>query len=119
MIDGNGQPVFRHVKIFGQKFPGPADGIVFEIVSERKVAEHFKKSMVPHVIADTVKVVVFPARPDRFLGSRRSGIIAGFVAGQNVFELHHSRIGKHQCRIVVGNQRTRRHNLMPVLGKKV
>ena len=92
---------------------------IFEIIAERKVAEHFKKGMVTHGIADVVEVIVLAAGANGFLGSCRPRVIAGFVAGQNVFKLHHSRVGEHQRRIVVGNQRGGRNNLVAVFGKIV
>ena len=105
MINGYRQPVCRQVEIFGQKLPGIADGAFFKIVAEREVAEHFKESVVADVVADTVEVVVFAAGTHAFLRRGGAGIIPGFVAGKNVFKLHHARVGKHQGRVVVGHER--------------
>lgn len=105
MINGYRQPVCRQVEILGQKFPGIADGAFFKIVAEREVAEHFKESVVADVVAHTVEVVVFAAGAHAFLRRGGAGIIPGFVAGKNVFKLHHPRVGKHQGRVVVGHER--------------
>ncbi|MNG70408.1 hypothetical protein D3C79_287930 [compost metagenome] len=64
LIDGHPQPFFRQVKpVFtGQQFPRVADGIVFEIVAEAEVAQHFKERMVTRGITDVLQIVMLTAR---------------------------------------------------------
>ena len=114
MKDGYGQAVFGQAEFFGDQFPGPGNGIVFEIVAEREVAEHFKKRVVADGIADVVKVVVFAAGTDGFLRCGCAGIVAFFIAGKDMFELHHAGVGKHQGRVIIRNQRRGRDNFMVV-----
>ena len=119
VVNGNGQTVFGHVKVFGQQLPGKFNRVVFKIVAEGKIAEHFKKRMVTDVITDTVQVIVFPAGANGFLGSCGSLVRGGFVTGENIFELNHARVGKHQGRVVVGDERTGRNDFVSVLFKEV
>lgn len=114
MKDGYGQAVFGQAEFFGDQFPGPGNGIVFEIVAEREVAEHFKKRVVADGVADVVKVVVFAAGADGFLRCGCAGIVAFFIAGKDMFELHHAGVGKHQGRVIIRNQRRGRDNFMVV-----
>ncbi len=91
--------------MFGEQFPCITNGTFFKIISERKVSEHFKESVVADVVADAVKVVVLAAGAYAFLRGCGTGITAGFVAGKDIFELYHTRVGEHQGRIVVGHKR--------------
>ncbi|MNV51914.1 hypothetical protein D3C71_1439800 [compost metagenome] len=62
-IDGHPQPFFRQVKpVFtGQQFPGEADSVMFEIVAETEVAQHFEEGMVTCGITDVLQIVMLTA----------------------------------------------------------
>ena len=45
----------------GQKLPGEADRVLFEIIAEAEVAQHLEKSVVPGRITDIFQVVVLAA----------------------------------------------------------
>ena len=90
MENRNRQLFFRNHKFFRQQFPGIINCLFLKIIAEREVAEHFKKRMVAHIIADAVQIIVLAACAYAFLGSCGSRIISGFVACQNVFELYHA-----------------------------
>ena len=58
-----------------EKFPGPIDRFLLEIIAETPVAEHLEKGVVIGVEADVFEVVVFAAGADAFLrvgGARRA-----------------------------------------------
>ena len=90
MIDGYGKFILRNIKFFGQQFPSIRDSTFLKIVAERKVSEHFKKSMVAYIISNAVQVVVLSSGTDRFLCSSGTGIFSGFVSRQNILKLYHS-----------------------------
>ena len=41
--------------------------LFLEIIAKRKIAEHFKKRMMPRCITDIIQVIMFAARTDAFL----------------------------------------------------
>ena len=41
-----------------------------------------------------------------------------FKTCKYIFELHHARVGKHQCRVILGYKGTGGNNLMVTSGKK-
>ena len=63
-IDGNPQTLFRQVEpVFtGQQFPRVLNGIVFEVVAEAEVTQHFEERVVTRGVTDVFQVVVFTAR---------------------------------------------------------
>ena len=63
-IDGNPQTLFRQLEpVFtGQQFPRVLNGIVFEVVAEAEVTQHFEEGVVTRGVTDVFQVVVFTAR---------------------------------------------------------
>ena len=57
---------------------------------------------------------LFAAGADGFLRCGCAGIVAFFIAGKDMFELHHAGVGKHQGRVIIRNQRRGRDNFMVV-----
>src|SRR3546814_20547746 len=96
-----------------------SDRLVLEIVAEREVAEHLEEGVVPGGIADIVEVVVLAAGADAFLRGRGAGIGALLLAGEDILELHHAGIGKHQGRVVARPQRRGVDHLVPGFGEIV
>eukprot|EP00362_Geleiidae_sp_MMETSP1317_P000490 CAMPEP_0201284360 /NCGR_PEP_ID=MMETSP1317-20130820/71381_1 /ASSEMBLY_ACC=CAM_ASM_000770 /TAXON_ID=187299 /ORGANISM="Undescribed Undescribed, Strain Undescribed" /LENGTH=112 /DNA_ID=CAMNT_0047604213 /DNA_START=72 /DNA_END=407 /DNA_ORIENTATION=- len=43
----------------GQKFPGKINGILLEIITKGKVAQHFEKGMVPGGMTDIFQIIMF------------------------------------------------------------
>ncbi|CCZ21810.1 putative uncharacterized protein [Acetobacter sp. CAG:977] len=117
MINRYRQFFLRQPEFFRHQIPSIIDGFFFEIIAERPVPQHFKKSMMAHRIADIVQIVVFSARAHAFLIRRRSNVRAFFHARKDVLKLHHPRIREHQGRIVVRYQRTGRNDYVIVLFK--
>ena len=100
-----GQPI--HV---GQQFPRIVDGIPFEVIAEREIAEHFEERVMPRRVTDVFQVIVLAAGANAALRRRGATIGFLFLAQEHVLELHHARIGEQQRRVVARNQGTRRHN---------
>ena len=80
MENRNRQLFFRNHKFFRQQLPGIENRLFLKIIAEREVAEHFKKRMVAHIVADAVQIIVLAACAYAFLGSCGSRIISGFIA---------------------------------------
>lgn len=62
------EAVGRDVVDLCEEFPCPVDGLLFEVVAEGPVAEHFEECVVVCVSSDVFEVVVFSACADAFLG---------------------------------------------------
>ncbi len=86
--------VGRQTVAVGQEIPSEFDGFFLEIIPERKIAEHFKKRVVPGRIADIFQIVVLAASPDAFLGSHGTVIGPLFLSEKGALELNHARIGE-------------------------
>ena len=92
----------------GEQLPGPADGLLLEVVAEGPVAEHLEVGVVVHVLAHVLEVVVLAAGADALLavaGARQGGQGAVGVssAQEDGLELVHASVGEQQGRVVVGN----------------
>ena len=114
-IDRDQQPVGRQCEFLGDQVPGEFDRPVLEIVAEGEIAQHLEEGVVPGGIADIVEIVVLAAGAHAFLRGRGALIGPGLDAGEDVLELHHARIGEHQCRVVARHERRRGHPLVIVL----
>ena len=114
LVDRDQQAVFRQLPDLGQQFPGPDDRLALEVVAERPVAEHLEKSVMARGIADLIEVVVLAAGAQAALHVDDARARRLFAAEERVLERHHARIGEHQGRIAGRNQRTGRHDQMPL-----
>ena len=99
------KPVLVYLVHLGEQFPSPVDGFVLEIVPEAPVAEHLEHSVVICVMSYLFEVIVFSAHPQALLavGSPRERSRA--VAQEPVFELVHTGVGEHKCRVVLYDHR--------------
>ena len=93
-----------------QQFPGVLDGIALEVVAEAEVAQHFEERMVAGGVAHVLQVVVLAAGAHAALRRRGARVRPRFLAGEDVLELDHARIGEEQGRVVAGDERRRRNN---------
>ena len=56
VVDAGPEPICIEAKIFGQEFVGIGDCLLFEVIAERKVPQHFEKCQVVPVVSDYVDV---------------------------------------------------------------
>src|SRR5689334_5682190 len=113
-MNGDPQPVLGQTKLPRHQLPGKLDRAVLEVVTKRKIAEHLKKSVMPGGVTNVLEIVVLASGPHTFLG-RGCALVSPFLQpGKNILELDHSSIGEQQCRVISGDQRARRDNLVPV-----
>ena len=117
--DGGIEAVFREFVHLGEQFPGPVDGLFLEIVPETPVAEHFKHRVVIGIVADLFEVVVLAADAKAFLTVRHPLGCRRCVAEENILELVHAGIGKHQRGVVLDHHGGRRHDGVPLACKEV
>ena len=98
LIDGGVEPVWRDAPALDGEFPCPRDGFLFEIVTERPVAEHLEERVVIGIVADIFEVVVLAAGADAFLGVGGARRIVGsfFHAEEIRHERVHAGIGEQQ-----------------------
>jgi hypothetical protein len=52
--------------------PGHVDRTLLEVIAEGPVAQHFKKGVVVHILADVVQIVVLAPRADALLAVDRA-----------------------------------------------
>ena len=103
----------------GQQLPCPINGLVFEIVAETPVAQHLEHGMVAAVMSDGFQVVVFAAHAQAFLCIGCTGKLGSGVAQEDVLELVHARVRKHQGGVVLDYHRCRGYHRMPFGGEEV
>ena len=110
--------LFRgQTQIAGQEGPGKANGIVFEVITETEVAQHFEKCMVPCGIAHVVQIIVLATGTHAALRGGSALVIPDFIASEQILELNHAGIGKQQGFVIARHQRTGCHDLMTLAGK--
>ena len=102
-----------------QELPGILNSLTLEVVTEAEIAEHLEERVMPGGITDILEIVVLSTCPHAALRRSRRGVIALFIAEEDVLELHHAGIGKQQCRVIARHERGTRDDLVAVLAKKV
>ncbi len=80
-----------------------------EVIPEREVAQHLEERVVAGGVPNLLEIVVLATCAYAFLRGRRPPTKRRVLqTEENLLELHHSRVGKEQCRIVGGNERAAR-----------
>ncbi len=118
-IDGREQAILAEAVILGDQLPGELDRALLEVVAEGEIPQHLEEGVVARGVADAVEVVVLAAGADAFLRGGRAGDGALLLAGEDVLELDHARVGEHQRGVVPGNERARGHDLVVVTAEKL
>ena len=108
MVNRGQQTRFVDPEIAGQQFPGKGDRVGFEIITETEITQHFEKRVVARGIADIVQIIMLATGAHAFLAGGGAAVIACFDPCEQVLELHHARIGEHQCRVIARHKRARR-----------
>ena len=117
----------RDVQSFGrqapdlsQQFPRPFDGLGFEVVAERPVAQHLEEGVVVGVPSNIFQVVVLAASADAFLGVDGTDKVTVTAPEENILELVHPGIGKQQGGVVMRDHRARiDHGVLVALSKEI
>ncbi len=95
-VNGNPQTLFRQVEpVFtGQQFPCVLDSIVFEIIAEAEVTQHFEEGVVTCGVTDVFQIVMFTARTHAALRGGCARIITLVETKEDILELVHPGVGK-------------------------
>ena len=99
----------------GQKFPAPRDRFLFEVITKREVAQHFKERTVARSLADVFDI----ARSDAFLASRYAMARRLLFASEVRLHRRHARVDQQQRRVVLRDERKARQAEMPLGLKKL
>jgi hypothetical protein len=89
---GHPEPLWVHTEVPCEQFPGKMDRFFLEIIAEREVAQHFKKSMMAERMSHILEIVVLAAYPHAFLTGGGSPVWSGLVSQKDILELVHARI---------------------------
>ena len=101
------------------QLPGVGDGVFFEVVAERKIAQHLEERVMAVGESDVFEIVMFAAGADAFLRGCSAFVVARFEAEEDVLELVHARVGEEQRGIVGRNERRGMDLFMSVLDEIV
>ena len=104
---------------FGEKLPSHIDGFGLEVVAEAPVTEHLEHSLVVGIVSHLFQVVMFSAHSQALLAIRRALVRSFRVTEEDVLELVHSGISKHQSRVALHYHRSRRHYSMALRSIKI
>ncbi len=119
LIDGDPEFFCRQTELFSQQFPGELNCLALEIITEREVAQHFKEGVMTGGVSDVFQIVVLAAGADAALrrGCPRIGSL--LITEEDILELHHTRIGEQQCRVIAGYQWATGNDFMAAGGKEI
>src|SRR5262249_31926782 len=94
------QPFGWEFPDLSQERPRERDCLPFEVITEREVAEHLEKGVVPQRRPDVVEVIVLAAYPHALLRGRGPCVGAAFAAEEHILELVHPGVREEQRRVV-------------------
>ena len=119
VIDRHQQAFFGQLPDLGQQLPGPADGVLLEVVAKTEVAQHLEKRVMPRGVTDLIQIVVLATGAHAALARHRPRVAAFVAAQKHILELHHARVGEQQGRIVARHQRAGGHDLVSLRLEKL
>ena len=90
------QTVLVDSVFFGKQIPRKADGVFLEIVAKRPVSKHLEHCVMVGVVSYVLKVVVLSRNAQTFLRVGHAKRFGLAYSEENILELVHSGICKHQ-----------------------
>ncbi len=99
-INGNPQPVLRHLHYFRAELPCPRNGLMLKVITEGEIAEHFKERAVAVGNADVFNI----AGTNALLAGRYTAAGRCHLAGKVFFHRCHAAINQQQGVIIFWNQ---------------
>jgi hypothetical protein len=96
----------------GGILPGPGEGLLFEVVAEGEVPQHFKESVMTDGAADVFQVAAFSSGAHALLDGSSSGVGKILESGIERFKLNHSSGGEEQGGVVGGDEGAAGHDGM-------
>ena len=110
VVNRHQQLILGETEILSHQIPSMLNGLSFEIVSKAEIAQHFKKCVMARRVSNIVQIIMLTAGPNAFLRGDRARKFRRERAGEVIFKLHHPRIHKEQCRIIIRHKRRTRRN---------
>ena len=104
---------------FYQIFPCPADRFFLEVIAERPVTKHFKHGVVVRIVSYFFQVIMLSAYTQTFLRVRDSLVFRRMVTQNNIFKLVHTRVRKHQGRVIFNHHRSRGNDVVSFRLKEI
>src|SRR5690349_7835899 len=98
-----------------EQVPRITNRVLFEVITEGKIAEHLEERVVPRGFSDFVEVVMLAAGADALLRRCGAHVLALVAPQERIFELIHARVGEQQRGIVRGQKRRGAHGRVAVL----
>ena len=92
-VNGRVETLRVHACHFRQKFPAPANGLMLEIISKRKISQHLEESKMAGSLTHILNITC----PDTFLAGGHS------TSGRNLLPCE---IGLHRCHSGINDQKT-------------
>ena len=93
-VDGDVETLLIQFQFLGQQLPGKGDRFLLEVITEGKVAEHFKEGVMAGSPTHIFQVVMLPAGTDTLLRTAGPQVIPLFQTEEDVLELVHTGVGK-------------------------
>ena len=114
-IYGRIQPVRIQPDHLSQKLPAPGNGFLFEIITEREIPQHFKKSPMPVRLADVLDIT----GTDTFLTGCHPFPGRDFLSRKIRLQRRHTGIDQQKAVVIVGHQGEAFHHQMSLAFEKV
>ena len=115
LIDGGIQALGIQTDPFGQKLPGPGDGLILEIVAKGEIAQHLEEGAVARGLADILQI----AGADALLAGRYTPAGRDLLAREIGLEGRHAGIDDQKTLVIVGNQGKAVHAKMSLALKEL
>ena len=99
-MDRHPNTVSIKAQSLSHEFPTPRNGFGLEVITERKVAHHFKKDEVTLSAADIIKVVVLATGTSAFLNRCGPTVRRDLITNKVRLKRDHPRNGEQDRRIM-------------------
>ena len=103
---GNVKVLGVNLKYIYQVAVGPFDRLFLEVVAETPVTQHLEHGVVVGVVAYFLEVVVLARYAQTLLRVALAAALGFGIAEDDVLELIHTSVGKHQRGVVLDNHRS-------------
>ena len=100
-------------------FPGKVNRAFFEVIAERPVAQHLEHRVVVGIVADFLQVIMLARDAQTLLAVCHARVLYRVIAEDDTFPRVHAGIGKHQCRVIFDDHRSRGNDLMSLACHKI
>ena len=100
-VDRNIEFFSRDLQVLRQKFPGPGDDLLLEIILETEIAQHLKESAVPRRDTDALDV----RRADALLAGGDTVAWRLLLTEKPLFHRRHTTVDQQQAGIIFRHQR--------------